>query len=86
MSGEKRWSVDPFGGISWSSGGWSHGVDLTTFLGFDDPVAAHAALVADVRAAARLRSLAAIYEQPLNRDTTFTFTGRALAEMLRGEG
>ena len=36
-----------------------------------------------LRAAARLRSLAAIYEQPLNRDTTFTFTGRKLAAMLK---
>ena len=36
--------------------------------------------------AARLRSLAAIYEQPLNRDTTFTFTGRELAAMLKEEG
>ena len=47
---------------------------------------AHAALVADVRAAARLRSLAAIYEQPLNRDTTFTFKGSELAAMLKEEG
>ena len=37
-------------------------------------------------AAARLRSLAAIYEQPLNRDSTFTFTGRELAAMLKEEG
>lgn len=37
----------------------------------------------DARAAARLRSLAAIYEQPLNRDKTFTFTGRELAAMLK---
>ena len=36
--------------------------------------------------AARLRRLAAIYEQPLNRDTTFTFTGRELAAMLKEEG
>ena len=34
---------------------------------------------------ARLRSLAAIYEQPLNRDKTFTFTGRELAAMLKEE-
>ena len=40
----------------------------------------------DAAAAARLRSLAAIYEQPLNRDQEHTFTGHALAEMLRGEG
>ena len=37
-------------------------------------------------AADRLRSLAAIYEQPLNRDKTFTFTGRELAAMLKEEG
>lgn len=35
---------------------------------------------------ARLRSLAAIYEQPSNRDKTFTFTGRELAAMLKEEG
>ena len=54
----------------------------------NDPgaIAAYAALVADVRAAARLRSLAALFEQPLNRDQEHTFTGHALAEMLRGEG
>lgn len=86
MSGEKRWSVDPFGGISWPQGGWSHGVDLSTLSGFDDPASALAALVADVRAAARLRRLAAIYEQPSNRDKTFTFTGRELAAMLKEEG
>jgi len=40
----------------------------------------------DPPAAARLRYLAAIYEQPLNRDTTFTFTGRELAAMLKEEG
>lgn len=38
------------------------------------------------RAAARLRSLAAIYKQPSNRDKTFTFTGRELAAMLKEEG
>ena len=41
---------------------------------------------ADTAAAARLRSLAAIYEQPLNRDQSFTFTGRELAAMLKEEG
>ena len=35
---------------------------------------------------ARLRSLAALFDQPLNRDQERTFTGHALAEMLRGEG
>ncbi len=35
---------------------------------------------------ARLRSLAARFEQPLNRDTTFTFTGRELAAMMKEEG
>ena len=40
----------------------------------------------DATAAARLRSLAAIYEQPLNRDQSFTFTGRELAAMLKEEG
>ena len=39
-----------------------------------------------VTAAARLRSLAALFDQPLNRDQEHTFTGHALAEMLRGEG
>ena len=37
-------------------------------------------------AAARLRSMAALFDQPLNRDQEHTFTGHALAEMLRGEG
>ena len=42
-------------------------------------------VLAALRAAARLRSLAAIYEQPLTRDSTFTFTGRELAAMLKEE-
>ena len=49
-------------------------------------LAAMDATEADTAAAARLRSLAAIYEQPLNRDKTFTFTGRELAAMLKEEG
>ena len=101
MSGEKRWSVDddePGGALlAW---GVSEDVDLTVSahdmyelpgvwvfsMGEDAIATAHAALVADVRAAARLRSLAAIYEQPLNRDKTFTFKGSELAAMLKEEG
>ena len=45
----------------------------------------HRPLLAAIQQAGRLRSLAAIYEQPLNRDTTFTFTGRELAAMLKEE-
>ena len=43
-------------------------------------------VLAALRAASRLRSLAAIYEQPLNRDKTFTFAGREMAAMLKEEG
>ena len=56
--------------------GWN--VDLATCSGLGT--------VVDLSAAARLRSLAAIYEQPLNRDQSFTFTGRELAAMLKEEG
>ena len=35
---------------------------------------------------ARLRSLAALFDQPLNRDQEHTFTGRELAAMLKEEG
>ena len=90
-TGGRRWDVSSsveFGDeITWGAGvlGTSYVSDA---LGTDwpDTAAAYAALVADVRSAARLRSLAALFEQPLNRDQEHTFTGRALAEMLRGEG
>ena len=52
----------------------------------DDPtaIAAYAALVVDVRDAARLRSLAATFDSHLNRDKTYT--GAQVAAMLRDGG
>lgn len=52
-----RWMVDPFGGISWVSGGWSHGIDVASLAAYDDPAGALAALVECVRKAAELAEL-----------------------------
>ena len=63
---------------------------LAAWAAWDDrPTAEHTAraLIDAVRDhAAAIEADPAIYEQPLNRDQEHTFTGRALAEMLRGEG
>lgn len=87
----KRWTVDTDGDLWWSEGpldpgAWALEVADLDVIGFGQKsVPAHAALVAAVHDAGRLRSLAATLDDRLNREQKFT--GAQVAAMLRdGEG
>ena len=98
MSGDKRWSVvdAQYPYLEWDGGGYKgwlgilvddDGADTLAVdcLPDHEVLAAHAALIEDVRDAARLRSLAATFDSHLNRGQTYT--GAQVAAMLRdGEG
>ncbi len=86
MSGDKRWFVDPDGDLEWSTGPLAYNCEWVmqgdVAVEGNLSAEAHAALVAAVADAARLRSLAATFD--LNRDKTYT--GAQVAAMLRDGG